>query len=479
MISLKSKHSIATQLQCVLLITICPATLLITSYNGNTNNLALLAVFCLFLLIINAFIHFKYLRELDFFSPNIAFTAAYITILSVGFLTLYAKIGYYTKANIDRNDLYYYLVGLICYIYGNIFAFILSSRRRKPFLHKISSILNQKNLFEWSYFLVFIGTICAVIYFLKTGVPLFGDVDRIRHGIQPRTYGLGFSMPMLQGLNFIFLIYLVYSYKNKHFASWILVPILWISFLTLLTGYRWVVILFILVPVTGYHYIVAKFKFKFRGVIALFLLSILVLSLFGFAGYQRKISKQGGESRYLHGLNIMNIPAKYKYQAPVMLSLQVPSMNFSNFKSQVPGKYDYFCGKYLLAQIPILQRIIPAITQERIGVYITDTILGMDYRGGDGGSALTIVGSFYADYGLCAIIVGMGVLGFCLEIIYLRLIKTPSPLIIAIYSILLWSTIKWIVAGFYIGDLGLLVAAIITHKLIISWHKLKVSKRNI
>lgn len=464
---MKLGHSITVQLLHILLVVMCPvAFLIIANYNGNAYLLVLLAILCLLLIIINIIIHCKYLRKSDFFSPGIVFPVAYVFILGIGLIALSMEVGYYSQSKVDQNDLYYYLVGLLCYVYGNIFAFLLHSHKIKSSFRKTFNMWGLKQLFEWGCFLTFIGSMCVFIYYLKTGVPFFGDVDRIRHGVHARLYGVGFSFQLLQGLSFIFLIYLIYSYNKNCFAKWMLIPIFWIAFLTALTGYRSVCILFIFVPFTGYHYIVTRFKFNVRRLTVLFLISIVAVSVLNLLGYQRKVSKLGGAKRYLHNLEIMNIPAKYKYYVPAMLSLQIPPLNFSKLKFLVPDKYHYLHGQYTLAQIPILSRIIPLVSGEKINVHVTDVIFGLDYRGGSGGTALTIIGSLYIEYGLRAIILGMSLIGFFLETSYLRLIKIPSLLNVTIYSVFLWIVNKWIVSGVYIGDLLILIPILLIDFLI-------------
>jgi oligosaccharide repeat unit polymerase len=297
------------------------------------------------------------------------------------------------------------------------------------------------------------------------GVPLFGNVDEIRHGFKGRLYGIGFSFPLLQGLNFVLLVYLIYRYSKKHFAGWLLVPILWILFLTALTGYRWLCILFIMAPLTGYNYIVGRFKFNLKTFGVIIIVAIIILSSHGLLGYQRSITKRT-ESEYLRNLESVNIPSEFKYFAPALLSLQCPPVSFSRLLNLVPQEQDYFYGRYILAQIPIIQRLFPSLSRENVSVYVTDTIFGYDYRAGSGGTALTIIGSLYIDFGPLAIIVGMTIIGFFLEITYLRAAETPSLLNITVYSFLLWTVIKWIVAGACVGDLLILLMILAIDKLI-------------
>ena len=439
--------------------------LLVIYYNGDGIFLFVSGFLCLSMVIINVKTHYDLLGELDFFSPGVAFPAAYISIIGIALASFSMEIGYSYNAEVTSKDIFYYLVGLLCYAWGNIFASSLYTRKSK-FLYKgVVNTWSKRELLKWGSVIVVVGSIGTFIYYSKMGVPLFGNVDEIRHGFQGRLYGIGFSFPLLQGLNFVLLVYLIYRYSKKLFAVRMLVPILWILLLTALTGYRWLCILFIAVPLTGYNYIVGRFKFNLKTVGAIVILAIIILSFHGLLGYQRSITKRT-ESEHLRNLESMNIPSEFKYFAPVLFSLQHPSVSFSKLINLVPDEYDYFYGKYALAQVPIIQRIFPSLSQENVGVYITDTIFGYDYRAGSGGTAMSIIGSLYIDFGPLAIIVGMAIIGFFLEITYLRAAETPSLLNITVYSFLLWTVIKWIVAGVCVGDLLVLLMILAIDKLI-------------
>lgn len=443
-------------LQAVMCILMAMIILLVIYYNGDGIFLFISGFLCLLLLIINVKTHYELSGELDFFSPAVAFPAAYISIIGIALVSFSMEIGYSYQAEVTSKDIFYYLVGLLCYACGNIFASSLHSRESKIPHKGVANTWSKRELLKWGSVIVVVGSIGTFIYYSKMGIPLFGNVDEIRHGFQGRLYGIGFSFSLLQGLNFILLVYLVYKYSKNLFAGWMLVPILWILLLTALTGYRWLCILFIAAPLTGYNYIVGRFKFNLKTIAAVVIVAVIILSFHGLLGYQRSISKRT-ESEYLRNLESVNIPGEFKYFAHVLFSLQSPSLRFSELINLVPQEYDYFYGRYILAQIPIIQKIFPSLSRENVGVYITDTIFGQDYRAGSGGTALTIIGSLYIDFGPLAIIVGMAIIGFFLEITYLRAAETPSLLNITVYSFLLWTVIKWIVGGACVGDLLILL----------------------
>jgi len=468
-------------LQGITGILICAAILLVASYNGEYSFLFMLGFVCLLMLIINVILHYDLAGELDLFSPGVVFPAAYITIISIAIITINLGIGYSYIAKVTPNVIYYYLVGLLCYVCGNLLVFLLFSPMPKICLGKVINTWSMKKIFEWSLIISVIGSIGIFIYYSKMGIPLFGDVDRIRHSFQGRTYGMGFSFQLLQGLNFILLTYFVYRYKyvkKAHFIGWMIVPIFWISILSALTGYRWICILFIMVTLTGYNYIVKKFKINFRSVVIIIMAIIIVVSFVSLLGYQRKASRTGGIDRYLYGLEVMHISSKYRYFAPFLLSLQIPSVNFSKLLTLVPDEYNYFYGKYAIAQFPILPRIVPSVSKENISGYVTDTIFGLDYKGGSGGTALSIVGSLYIDYGLTVIVLGMILIGFFVEMSYLRTIKSPSLLKITVYSCFLWTVIKWIVSGVCVGDLVILLMALAINKLIKKHRSISSNQEN-
>jgi len=457
-------------LQGITSILMCVSILLGASYILDYGFVFILGFVCLLLLIINANFHYKVLGKIDLFSPGVAFPLAYITIISIGLITINLGIGYSYTAKVTPRVLYYYLIGLLCYICGNLLALLLFSRMRKIYWEKIINTWSMKKIFEWSLIIIVVGSIGAFIYYSKMKIPLFGDVDKIRHGFQGRLYGVGFSLQLLQGLNVILLIYLVYKHK-AHFLKWMIVPILWISILSLLSGYRWTCVLFIFIPIVGYNYIIKKLKFNFRAIVTISMILIISLSFIGFLGRYRSVTKPGGTYRYLYNLEVMNISSKFSYFAPALLALQHPVSNFSKLQALVPIKYNYFYGTYCLATVPILPRIFPSLSRENIGYFVTNTIFGQDYRAGIGGTALSIVGSLYIDYGLSGIVFGMILIGFFIEMIYLSLVKTPSLLKVAVYSCLLGILITWIVSGIYVGALLIPLMVLAINKLIRKKHR--------
>jgi hypothetical protein len=137
--------------------------LLVIYYNGDDIFLFISGFLCLSLLIINVKTHYGLLGELDFFSPAVAFPAAYISIIGIALVSFSMGIGYSYKAEVTSKDIFYYLVGLLCYACGNIFASSLYTRKSK-FLHKgVVNTWSKRELLKWGSVIVVVGSIGTFI----------------------------------------------------------------------------------------------------------------------------------------------------------------------------------------------------------------------------------------------------------------------------------------------------------------------------
>lgn len=450
--------------------------------DGNYMFLVGLGFICMLMWLFNAISHYNLISEFDALAPAIVFPLVYVFIIFFALTLDYLEIGYRCVADEIPNVIYYFIIGLIAYLCGNLIVFFFSSSTSTSPLRKVMNDWNFAAFFKWSLLIAAIGSTGVIFYYTITGVPLFGDVDRIRHATKVRTYGIGFSLQLLQGLNFILLTYLVYRYKSIQSVRnmlWMVALIGWIAFLTSLTGFRWINMAFILSTLTAYHYIIRKIKIRYKSIFLILIALIIIASFHNLMGYHRAASRMEGIDQYLYNLESINIAKEYAVFSPFLISLQIPIVNFSKLLTFIPEQYDFFYGKYNLAHVPVLQKVIPALSRDNIGIYVTNTIYGLTYEEGPGGTALSIIGSLYIDYGLPAIIVGMLLMGIFLEMFYLKMIKVPSVLRVCLYSIALWTVVKWIISGIYTYDLLILliVAAIVKFISIVS--KAKVARVNL
>ena len=428
-------------------------------------------VFCLLLVVFAAAIHRDEFGGFDIFSPALIPPLIYISMVIVFIVSTLNNIGYGILTEVSPKDIYYLLSGLLAYICGTLLALVVVSH---PLAQKrldrlcIENNWRLRGLLGWSFVLVVIGSLGVFLYFSQMGFPLFGDVDKIRHGFEGRLYGVGYSFPLLQGLNLILLSLLVYGLtrKDRIYRIGLLTSVVWITFLSAIFGYRWMPLIFLLVPFTMYNYIGKRLKVTPKSILSISMVFILAFSLVGLMGYRRNISKPNGTHRYEQILERTHISANLRYFAPALLALQIRPVSFARLTKMVPEDFDFFYGKYTLATIPVVNRIFPALSKEQVGYYVTNTMFGNDYKAGSGGTALTASGGFYIDFGFGGILIGLLLTGFFIEMCYIRVFKKTDLLSVALYSFILWLSVKWLITDVYLGDLTIIVMALVITRLV-------------
>lgn len=399
-------------------------------------------------------------NKLDLFSPAISFPIFYILIFGFGVLTLNLDIGYSYRAVISDRLIYFILVGFIFSLVGILFGLGITPLKKDKIFNTEIADLSAKGsqLRFWGVVVLSAGIIGFVVYYgILVGIPLLTKGDTIRHNVRPSTYGLGLIFMLLQGAGFVSIASIMLARKNKKKVSWThYLVALFAIILTALSGYRWIVVLYILVIIVCYHYIVSRMTISLN-VKKLFAISSILFVLYGFLGFVGYLRFMSNESNYLNALIAMNISTEYKYIAPAFLSFQTPIASFSYLIDKVPRVNDYFYGRYNLAQIPGASFLFMKSEKENPFVYVTDDIFGFDYRGSHGATAISLLGNFYIDGGGWVIMVGTLFIGACLSFFYRRMVNTCNLFNITVYGFYLITSLKWILVGFYIGDFRLLV----------------------
>jgi oligosaccharide repeat unit polymerase len=307
------------------------------------------------------------------------------------------------------------------------------------------------------------------------GIPLLASGDEIRHAERPSTYGIGLAFMWLQGAAFVFCIKLISQWRHFRRINKFYALIVFGTFIfTTLSGYRWIAILYILVPIVSYHYLIKPIELNAR--IKKLVLRVIVISFLlafiSYIGYRRWADD---EAKYLRGISLMNISHQYKYVAPFFLSLQTPIASFSYLIKKVPDVHPYMNGKFTLAQVPGLSRSFQIKGYENPSIYITNSIFDLDFRNGHGSTAIGILGNFYIDGGKYAILIGTFAVGFMFTLMYYYMVNVRSLFSLCIYSFLVWTTVKWILVGFYFGDLRLALFMSITSLLVSGKNRSKVA----
>jgi hypothetical protein len=292
----------------------------------------------------------------------------------------------------------------------------------------------------------------AIYYGVVVGIPLLSSGDEIRHAARQRTYGIGLVFQWFQGFS-ILAACLCVATRNRQFRRLNAILAFAGFVLTVLTGYRWIALLYLLTPSVTSHYCRHSLRLNAKSIKRYVWAGALAIVLLSGVGYLRIADD---EAHFLTGIELMRVPVRLKYVAPFFLSLQTPVASYSQLINDVPDLFPYLGGRYSLVQIPGAALLSSAASQENTVVYVTNEIFGFDYRRGAGATALSILGNFYIDAGLAYVVIGMIALGFALDRAHTLLFEAGSLFPIVAYAFLLCTSLKWIVAGVYIGDLSLL-----------------------
>lgn len=410
-----------------------------------------------------------YNKKLDLLSPVILYPAFYIFIFGLAALTLSNDVGYSYRSQLDGRFYYYILLGFLFSNLGILTGFLTKKIPKTVFFKKniVDNWAKGSQLQFWGWFILCIGIIGFIIYYgIIVGIPLLEKGDAIRHGIRPSTYGIGLAFMWLQGACFVSISSVILKRKQGLKVGLIHKLIVFFAILlTILSGYRWIVVLYFLVFVVCYHYIVKEIEFKFnlRQILFGFIFCMGLMFFIGYVGYLRFSSN---EINYLNGLRAMNISEEYKYVAPAFLSLQTPVASFSFLINKVPRLHPFFYGYYTLKQVPGSSILFSRHDSTSPFVYVTNEIFDLDFRGNHGATAISILGNFYIDGGGFAIMIGTFMIGMVLTLLYVKMITIWSIYSISVYGFYLITSLKWILVGFYFGDLRLLAMMYISNHLI-------------
>jgi len=344
-------------------------------------------------------------------------------------------------------------------MFGILFAVLFCSIKKMGLAGEIVNKWHHKALFNRSAIIFIIGLIGVFIYYSQMGIPWLGDADKIRHGFEGRLYGIGFSIQLLQGLNLILASYLIYRLKKSSFFHIVcfLPFVVFILFVSLVSGYRWPVLIFLLSIFTMYHYIRKRLKINIRSFFIFSLIFLFTFSLLGFAGYLREATKERGEERFLKTVEVFNIPYNYRYIVPAVQAIQIRFVNYTRLTKMVPQEYGFFYGRYILSTVPVVKSVFPMLSPRQTSYYVSQTWFQQEVS-----PAFTGCGHFYIDFGLGGVLIGFFLLGFFAEKCYLRTIKNQDLLSIAFYCFILWLLFLWLISGINIGDLlpGIMALAI-------------------
>lgn len=339
----------------------------------------------------------------------IAQTGAFSLALIYGFIGIVAfYIGYYAK------------IGTILARYIPSFK-LHWSKKRLLVIIIVFTIISTGFLFYLSYGIIQKDVLFILMHSLQ---------------IQNQYLKVGGSYIQLGMSLFVVAFWMLYAYSisSKRVSKVVLITFFFGAILiSLMSGLRWSVVTLLVVPIILRHYYLQK-KVKVRhlilGIPMLFFL-LTLLNLF------RNYGKFGFSMRYF-----LYIPA-------VILSALKPFYNFATLIHAIPEKISFQYGLYYIYILitPIPRAIWSQKPITSVNIVLTKAVYGV------GPSTITetftMPGSFYFEFHILGIIIGMFIWGVLWKLLYSYLLLHKSNIgVVLIYAVLLLLGINCIRVSF-------------------------------
>jgi len=369
----------------------------ISEYEINTN------ILLIYLSASNCFVQIYFLGNRDIFSPQHIYPIIYTIIFS--FCDFYPSPFYLTPTTRGRilvtGSLAFYLIGSSLF---GVNKYELKSKHCHNVSEKLCIALRAKFLRHFLLFSYLLMVLGLAAWRIQCNFPLFeSDVENYRIAVRSniRFYAIIFYCCLLAEIIPAWtLIYYIVK-KNRNPVCWSIlynIP----TFLTLfLWGDRGRVVDGILIYTATYHYLRANIS-----VARLFLGGFVVLFLVALMGLMRAHTSGVEAQAYIlsriaqeFNVNVSNLERIIQY--------------FPDHKEYLKGMYTFYP---LYTLLPGHQPSMPLLLKEW---------LDLKFQGG--GMTPTIIGSFYADYGLICSFFGMFVVGYLSNYVYMKMYKNVFP----------------------------------------------------
>ena len=422
---------------------------LIYSYERIYIFILILIAFIAFLIMANKLIG-KFFKEKDLFSPLIAFPLLYIVYFGFGSLSIFPNTD-----KIPLQQWTYYLVGIISYFAGIL---LVSTARRGINSHQRVTMYkwNQTRLWIAIYALVVVGTFFEILRYRQTGIPIFsGDVAALR--VQANISGY---FTLLANGSFQLALLLIFANFlargklkwSKVYTLWNILIVMYLFFMLFSSGNRgtWMFPLGALVVIYSY----LKKHISMQQAITAVAIGMVFISIIG---YHRVVNLYGtGWGKWVE--NYYDLPQYGRFWWPAYTYVRNGPLKFKEITEIFPQKIDYQYGYHFFSP---LTTILPG-EQESPDLFIKRA-LQLEFIGF--GVAASMLSSFYIDFGLAGIVVGMFLCGLIAMLLFKWMKSQFTPFRVVIYGLFTAQLIFALYGNIFphFGFLWLYILAIIVH----------------
>ncbi|MDL1959213.1 MAG: oligosaccharide repeat unit polymerase [Deltaproteobacteria bacterium] len=347
--------------------------------------------------------------RIDIFSPALFFPFMFILVFYGGYFFTQCYLQFLGE-KISFGQWYYYSLSLSSYLIGVFtYAFYIKIKSGR---FRLGSIVSDSRfwIFIWSIFIIAFLSLTYRLY--KVGIPFLSyepECGRMTTNLAISGYVSVLSLSLEVVLVFC-LIYRWILHKKGTVAQIAINLLIGLSFIgLLLTASRNRIFIPVAIFLVCYHYLVKRFSMK-----RLAIYGIVLLSIFTAYGWARSLSIPDRFSGWGDVFGVS--PRMSSLTVPLILPIMNPSLMFYHITSAIPEGVPYQYGSFLLSGIVA---VLPGY-QPSQGVMIKD-ILNIS---SPNPIAISMLGTFWVDFGLIGLIIGMWSVGFILRFLYLKMVSS-------------------------------------------------------
>lgn len=366
----------------------------------------------------------EYKRSGDLFHPGVAFPIVFLFLYSMGSGYL-AFLGDLYASDVIS----YAAIALLSYQIG-VFA-VLPNRREQVVEGPFHVDVDTNILSALTLVMLAVSLVASTFIYSRIGVPLLSE-DLVRIRVEGFREVSHYSLFLLRNVGLVFLLvgatYYGHRYGRKNFLfrhRVLVFSLLTLSFLLMLsTAGRADLIFVIMLAILGHHYL--RRRIALREAVILTTLLIVGGALYNFL----RLFRSGGQHETLAFLTeLLGDSLLLQFGYHVFAQTSLVGVTFRDVIHHIPSTLPHFNGTL----IPTTMSTLFPGHQSPPGE-ILKKAAGLDFTGGQ--ANLTLVGDFYADFGLPGVVGGMFFLGVSIALLYRRLCRyrTSSWLILYVYS---------------------------------------------